>query len=86
MAVTGDLRPRQIAVTCLVPSVILVLRLAVSFTSAGFGRATRAIPARSRVRAMRVSRARSATAARGRVTAILVPVGWIGWPTLPDVG
>jgi len=68
MAVAGDLRSRQITATCLVPSVTLVLRLAVSVTAAAF------------------SRARSATAARGRVTAIPVPVGWIGWPAVPAAG
>jgi hypothetical protein len=32
------------------------------------------------------SRVRSATAAGGRVTAILVPVGLSGWPTVPAAG
>jgi hypothetical protein len=32
------------------------------------------------------SRARSATAARGRVTAIPMPVGWIGLPAVPAAG
>src|SRR5215469_5384366 len=68
MAVADDLRSRQIAVVCLVPSVTSVLRLAVSVTAAAF------------------SRARSATAARGRVIAIPVPVGRIGWPAVPTAG
>ena len=38
------------------------------------------------VTAAACSRARSATAARGRVTAIPVPVGWIGWPAVPAAG
>src|SRR5215831_2720474 len=68
MAVAGDLRSRQGAVACRVPSATLVLRLAASVTAAAF------------------SRARSATAARGRVTAIPVPVGRIGWPAVPAAG
>jgi hypothetical protein len=68
MGVAGDLRPRQIAVTCLAPSVTLMLRLAVSLTAAAFGPT------------------RLATAARGRVTAIPVPVGWTGWPGAPAAG
>jgi hypothetical protein len=50
-AVVGDLRSRQIAGACLVPSVTLVLRLAVSVTVAAFRPARWVTAARARVTA-----------------------------------
>ena len=38
------------------------------------------------VTAAAFSRPRSATAPRGRVTVVPVPVGWIGWPAVPAAG
>jgi len=82
MAVAGDLRSRQITATCLVPSVTLVLRLAVSVTAVAFD----LTPAALSPAPAAFGRTRSVTAARGRATAIPVPVGWIGWPAFPEVG
>jgi hypothetical protein len=38
------------------------------------------------VTAAAFSLARSAAAAGGRLTVILVPAGWIGWPAVPVAG